>query len=43
MSPGSKWVYSETDTKGTNQKVVVDVTGETKMIGNSTLPTSAHS
>jgi hypothetical protein len=34
MSPGSKWVYSETDTKGTNQKVVVEVTGETKMIAN---------
>jgi hypothetical protein len=34
MSPGSKWVYSETDTKGTNQKVVVEVTDETKMIAN---------
>ncbi len=34
MSPGSKWVYSETDTKGTNQKVVVEVTGKTKMIAN---------
>jgi hypothetical protein len=32
MSPGSKWVYSETDTKGTNQKVVIEVTGKTKMI-----------
>jgi hypothetical protein len=34
MSQGSKWVYSETDTKGTNQKVVVEVTDETKMIAN---------
>jgi hypothetical protein len=34
MSPGSKWVYSEADTKGTNQKVVVEVTDETKMIAN---------
>ena len=24
MSPGSKWVYSETDTKGSKQKVVVE-------------------
>jgi hypothetical protein len=34
MSPGSKWVYSETDTKGTKEKVVVEVTDETKMIAN---------
>jgi hypothetical protein len=34
MSPGSKWVYSETDTKGTNQKAVVEVTDKTKMIAN---------
>ena len=34
MSPGSKWVYSETDTEGTNQKVVVEVTDKTKMIAN---------
>jgi hypothetical protein len=34
MSPGTKWVYSETDTKGTNQKVVVEVTGQTKMMAN---------
>jgi hypothetical protein len=34
MRPGSKWVYSETDTKGTNQKVVVEVTDKTKMIAN---------
>ena len=34
MSPGSKWVYSETDTEGTNEKVVVEVTDKTKMIAN---------
>ena len=34
MNPGTKWVYSETDTKGTNQKVVVEVTDETKMMAN---------
>jgi hypothetical protein len=34
MSPGSKWVYSETDTEGTIEKVVVEVTDETKMIAN---------
>lgn len=34
MSPGSRWVYSETDTKGTKQKVVVEVTDKTKMIAN---------
>ena len=34
MSPGNKWVYSETDTEGTNEKVVVEVTDKTKMIAN---------
>lgn len=34
MAPGDKWVYSETDTKGTKQRVVVEVTGKTKMIAN---------
>src|SRR5918994_48863 len=34
MSPGTKWVYSETDTKGTKEKVVVEVTAKTKMIAN---------
>ena len=34
MSPGSKWIYSETDTKSTNQKVVIEVTNKTKMIAN---------
>ncbi len=34
MAPGSKWVYSETDTTGTKQKVVVEVTDKTKVIAN---------
>jgi hypothetical protein len=34
MSPGSRWVFSETDTKGTREKVVVEVTGRTKTIAN---------
>jgi hypothetical protein len=34
MRPGSRWVFSETDTHGTRQKVVVTVTGKTKMIAN---------
>ena len=31
---GSKWVYSETDSAGTRQKVVIEVTDQTKMIAN---------
>ena len=34
MSPGSRWVYRETDTAGTEQRVVVEVTGRTKTIAN---------
>ena len=34
MAPGNKWVYSETDTVGGREKVVVEVTDETKMISN---------
>jgi hypothetical protein len=34
MSPGNKWVYSETDTVGGNEHVVVEVTNETKKIAN---------
>jgi hypothetical protein len=34
MSPGSRWVYSETDTTGTREKVVVEVTNRTKTIAN---------
>ena len=34
MSPGSRWVYSESDTQGSHEKVVVEVTNETKTIAN---------
>ena len=34
MSPGDKWVYSETDTEGTEQRVEVTVTNRTKQIAN---------
>ncbi|HZO59572.1 MAG TPA: hypothetical protein VFB51_07765 [Solirubrobacterales bacterium] len=34
MRPGSKWVYSETDTEGTRERVVVTVTNRTKRIAN---------
>jgi hypothetical protein len=34
MSPGSKWVYRETDTTGTREKAVVEVTHEIKKIAN---------
>jgi hypothetical protein len=34
MSPGSRWVYQEGDTQGTNQKVVVKVRRKTKLIAN---------
>jgi len=34
MTPGSRWVYSEKDTEGKRERVVVEVTDETKMIAN---------
>ena len=34
MSAGSRWVYRETDTEGTVERVVVEVTDETKTIAN---------
>jgi hypothetical protein len=34
MTPGSRWVYRETDTPGSREKVVVEVTHETKKIAN---------
>jgi hypothetical protein len=34
MTPGTRWVFSETDTKGTKEKVVITVTDKTKMIAN---------
>lgn len=34
MKPGSRWAYRETDTTGTEQKVVVEVTDKTRKIAN---------
>ena len=34
MKPGSRWIYRETDTEGTKQRVVVTVTPKTKQIAN---------
>ena len=34
MSPGSKWVFRETDTQGGEERVVVEVTDKTKTIAN---------
>jgi hypothetical protein len=34
MRPGSRWVYSETNTEGKKQKVVITVTDKTKLIAN---------
>jgi hypothetical protein len=34
MRPGSRWVFRETDPAGTDQKVVVTVTDQTKLIAN---------
>jgi hypothetical protein len=34
MKPGTEWVYSETDTTGAKERVVVTVTQETKKVAN---------
>ena len=34
MRPGNEWVFSETDTKGTKEKVVMTVTDKTKKVAN---------
>jgi hypothetical protein len=34
MSPGSRWVFRETDTRGTRERVVLEVTNTTKRIAN---------
>jgi hypothetical protein len=34
MAAGNRWVYRETDTTGAEERVVVEVTGETKTIAN---------
>src|SRR5688500_4179461 len=34
MRPGTRWVLRETDTEGTREKVVIEVTNRTKKIAN---------
>ncbi len=34
MAPGNRWVYRETDTTGAEERVVVEVTDETRTIAN---------
>jgi hypothetical protein len=34
MTPGSRWVFRETDTKGTKETVVLEVTDRTKTLAN---------
>ncbi|MBA3742367.1 hypothetical protein [Sporichthya sp.] len=34
MSPGSRWVYAETDSAGTKEDIVIEVLQETKRIAN---------
>src|SRR5829696_1390737 len=34
MQPGNRWVFSETDTEGTRERVVITVTEKTKKIAN---------
>jgi len=42
MRPGNRWVYRETDAKGTVQRVVVTVTDRTKRIANGVLARVVH-
>ena len=42
MRPGSRWVYRETDPDGTRQRVVVTVTGRTKLIANGVTARVVH-
>jgi hypothetical protein len=42
MKPGSRWVYRETDTQGTKQRVVVTVTHKTKTIANGVKARVVH-
>jgi hypothetical protein len=34
MQPGNRWVFSETDTEGTRERVVITVTDKTKKVAN---------
>jgi hypothetical protein len=42
MKPGSRWIYRETDTEGTKQRVVVTVTNKTKRIANGVKARVVH-
>ena len=42
MRPGSRWVYRETDSEGTRQRVVVTVTKRTKRIANGVTARVVH-
>jgi hypothetical protein len=42
MRPGSRWVYRETDSEGTKQRVVVTVTRKTKKIANGITARVVH-
>jgi hypothetical protein len=42
LRPGSRWVYRETDTDGTDQRVVVTVTKRTKRIANGITARVVH-
>ena len=42
MRPGSRWVYRETDPRGTKQRVVVTVTHKTKRIANGITARVVH-
>ena len=42
MGPGSRWVYRETDSRGTRQRVVVTVTDRTRLIANGVTARMVH-
>ena len=42
MKPGARWVYRESDTEGTRQKVVVTVRRKTKRIANGVTARIVH-
>ena len=42
MRPGSRWVYRDTDSEGTKQRVVVTVTNKTKLIANGVTARVIH-
>jgi hypothetical protein len=42
MRPGSRWVYRETDSQGTKQRVVVTVTHDTRRIANGVTARGVH-